>query len=180
MVSSKIFTDTFSMCLMTTIRVQLNSRNLCSRSLSLLVAVLKKDSIGLFDYMISVSRKIFDYQESLNEYDGPSCLKDGEITNNLDHNNVITRQEILTVVRSIFDMVGPNASESLGDDTPEERVERVFGLMARVSFIQGSVSRLFMGRSNLRSSGKILIWRIFGDGIAEFCPFKANFRVLGL
>ena len=74
----------------------------------------------------------------------------------LDHNNVITRQEILTVrdsrtkayrlldamtvrgsllkvVRSIFDMVGPDASESLGDDTPEERVERVFGLMARVS-----------------------------------------------
>ena len=51
-----------------------------------------------------------------------------------DHNNVITRQEILTVVRSIFDMVGPNASESLGDDTPEERVERVFGLMARVSY----------------------------------------------
>ena len=78
----------------------------------------------------------------------------------LDHNNVITRQEILTVrdsrtktyrssdertvrrsflkvVRSIFDMVGPDASESLGDDTPEERVERVFGLMARVSHNQG-------------------------------------------
>ena len=73
-----------------------------------------------------------------------------------DHNNVITRQEILTVVRSIFDMVGPNASESLGDDTPEERVERVFGLMARVSFIQGSVKRQSMGRSSLRSSGKVL------------------------
>ena len=73
-----------------------------------------------------------------------------------DHNNVITRQEILTVVRSIFDMVGPNASESLGDDTPEERVERVFGLMARVSYIHGSVKRQSMGRSSLRSSGKIL------------------------
>ena len=80
----------------------------------------------------------------------------------LDHNNVITRQEILTVwdsrtktylpfdartvrgslskvVRSIFDMVGPDASESLGDDTPEERVERVFGLMARVSHNHGSL-----------------------------------------
>ena len=62
----------------------------------------------------------------------------------LDHNNVITRQEILTVrdsqtepyqsfdVRSVreslFEVV-----RSIGDDTPEERVERVFGLMARVS-----------------------------------------------
>ena len=36
-------------------------------------------------------------------------------------------------------MVGPDASESLGDDTPEERVERVFGLMARVSHNQGSL-----------------------------------------
>ena len=34
-------------------------------------------------------------------------------------------------------MVGPDASESLGDDTPEERVERVFGLMARVSHNHG-------------------------------------------
>ena len=46
---------------------------------------------------------------------------------------------LLKVVRSIFDMVGPDASESLGDDTPEERVERVFGLMARVSHNQGSL-----------------------------------------
>ena len=53
-------------------------------------------------------------------------------------------------------MVGPNASESLGDDTPEERVEGVFGLMARVSFIQGSKKRRLMSRSTLRSSGKIL------------------------
>ena len=151
-----ILSDMFSMCSMTTIREQLNSRNLCLRSLSPLVAVWKKDSIGLSDYMISVSRKIFDYQESLDEDDGPSRFKDGEITNVSDHNNVITRQEILTVVRSIFDMVGPNASESLGDDTPEERVERVFGLMARVSFIQGSVKRQSMGRSSLRSSGKVL------------------------
>ena len=66
----------------------------------------------------------------------------------LDHNNVITRQEILTVrdsqtepyqsfdVRSVreslFEVV-----RSIGDDTPEERVERVFGLMARVSHNHG-------------------------------------------
>ena len=49
------------------------------------------------------------------------------------------RGSLLKVVRSIFDMVGPDASESLGDDTPEERVERVFGLMARVSHNQGSL-----------------------------------------
>ena len=48
------------------------------------------------------------------------------------------RGSLLKVVRSIFDMVGPDASESLGDDTPEERVERVFGLMALVSHNQGS------------------------------------------
>lgn len=36
-------------------------------------------------------------------------------------------------------MVGPDASESLGDDTPEERVERVFGLMARVSYNKESL-----------------------------------------
>ena len=29
-------------------------------------------------------------------------------------------------------------------------------------------------------AGKILIWRIFGHGIAKFCPLKADFRVLGL
>ena len=50
------------------------------------------------------------------------------------------RGSLLKVVRSIFDMVGPDASESLGDDTPEERVERVFGLMARVSHNQGSLN----------------------------------------
>ena len=49
-------------------------------------------------------------------------------------NQRTVRGFLLKVVRSIFDMVGPDASESLGDDTPEERVERVFGLMARVSY----------------------------------------------
>ena len=69
---------------------------------------------------------------------------------------------------------------------PKLTVFRVFDLkllnaaMNLPNFWYGSCSYGLLLENHTLYTGKILIWRIFGHGIAKFCPFKANFRVLGL
>ena len=48
------------------------------------------------------------------------------------------------------------------------------------NFLYGSCSDGPLSENHNLYAWKILIWRIFGHGIAKFCPFSANFRVLGL
>ena len=48
------------------------------------------------------------------------------------------------------------------------------------NFWYGSCSYGLLWKNHTLYARKILIGRIFCHGIAEFCPFKANFRVLGV
>ena len=87
----------------------------------------------------------------------------------------------LTVLR-VFDLQFPNAAMNLPNFWygASLNFESFRETNHTVSCWYGSCSYGPLWENHTLYTGKILIWRIFGHGIAKFCPLKANFRVLGL
>ena len=52
----------------------------------------------------------------------------------LDNDGFITREEMLSIVRSIYKMVGSKVKLPDNENTPEKRVDQIFRMMDKVNF----------------------------------------------
>ncbi|KAJ3018287.1 UNVERIFIED_CONTAM: Neuronal calcium sensor 1 [Siphonaria sp. JEL0065] len=62
----------------------------------------------------------------------------------IDGDGVVTREEMYQVVSAIFAMVGSSVKHGADEDTPEKKVEKLFGLLDVVRLFQ----RVLVGFSN--------------------------------
>ena len=58
----------------------------------------------------------------------------------LDNDGFITREEMLSIVRSIYKMVGSTVRLPDDENTPEKRVNQIFQMMDKVSFFFSTAS----------------------------------------